>query len=207
MLIPFYTLVNRYNLVGDVKGIIHVGAHELEEKVAYDMFGINNVFWFEAIDDKVEQMRQRYPETNLIHATVSDKDDEEVEFIVTNNYQSSSMLELDMHKTIYPEITETRRFKTKTKTLDTMADTYEKMKECNFMNLDIQGAELKALMGAEKLLVNVDYIYTEVNVAPLYKGCPMIWDIDNYLGSKGFARLDTNITNQMWGDAFYYKLK
>jgi FkbM family methyltransferase len=206
MLIPLYTLVKRYNL-DDIKGIIHVGAHELEEKVAYDMFGIRNVFWFDAIEEKVEQMKQRYPEVEIINATVSDKDDEEVEFIVTNNYQSSSILELEMHKTIYPDITETRRFKTKTVTLDTMAKTHEKMKECNFINLDIQGAELKALKGAENLLPNVDYIYTEVNVAPLYKDCPMIWDIDNYLGSKGFARLDTSITNQMWGDAFYYRLK
>jgi FkbM family methyltransferase len=206
MLIPLYTLVKRYNLT-DIKGVIHVGAHELEEKIAYDMFGINNVFWVEAIEEKVTQMKQRYPEVEIINATISDKDDEEVEFIVTNNYQSSSMLELEMHKTLYPEITETRRFKSKTVTLDTMAKKYEKMKDCNFINLDIQGAELKALQGAENLLSNVDYIYTEVNVAPLYKGCPMIWDIDNYLGSKGFARLDTSITNQMWGDAFYYRLK
>lgn len=206
MLIPFYTLVNRYKLI-DIKGIIHVGAHELEEKTAYDMFGIRNVFWFDAIEEKVNDMKKRYPEVEIINATVSDKDDEEVEFIVTNNYQSSSFLELEMHKTIYPEITEKTRFKTKTVTLDTLSKTYPKMKECNFMNLDIQGAELKALKGAEELLAGVDYIYTEVNVAPLYKNCPMVWEIDNYLGSKGFARLDTSITNQMWGDAFYYRLK
>jgi FkbM family methyltransferase len=205
MIVPFHLLVEKYNL-DNIKGILHIGAHELEEKKYYDIFNINNVVWVDAIQEKVDQMKQKYPDENIICATISDKDNEEVEFIVTNNFQSSSFLELDLHKKFYPHILEKSRFKTKTTSIKTLAETHPEIKNCNFINLDIQGTELKALQGMSELLDKVDYIYTEVNVANLYKDCGMMWDIDRYLFNKGFVRFDTHITEQLWGDAFYYKM-
>ena len=45
------------------------------------------------------------------------------------------------------------------------------MDNVNFLNLDIQGAELKALKSLQDYLHKVDYIYTEVNVDYLYVDC------------------------------------
>ena len=34
--------------VGDIKGVIHIGAHEAEELSGYSNFGISKVLWVEA---------------------------------------------------------------------------------------------------------------------------------------------------------------
>ena len=53
------------------------------------------------------------------------------------------------------------------------------MCDYNFLNLDIQGAELLALRGIEDNLKFIDYIYTEVNTGEVYKNCAKVYEIDN----------------------------
>jgi hypothetical protein len=55
------------------------------------------------------------------------------------------------------------------------------------------------------LLKNFRYAYIEVNKAELYKGCPMIQEIDAYLADFGFRRVEVKWTNWSWGDAFFIK--
>ena len=78
----------------------------------------------------------------------------------------------------------------------------------NFINLDIQGTELKALKGMDYYLKFVDYIYTEVNSCEVYKGCTIISDLDDYLNNYGFKRVKTSwVEDKTWGDAFYIRDK
>ena len=44
----------------------------------------------------------------------------------------------------------------------------------NFLNIDIQGAELLALKGMGSLISYFDYIYLEVNKAHVYKKCALV---------------------------------
>ena len=75
------------------------------------------------------------------------------------------------------------------------------------MNLDIQGVELKAIKSMEKYLPNIKYIYTEANTEEVYKGCDLLTDIDQYLETHGFKRIETSIYKQYgWGDAFYSRV-
>lgn len=76
----------------------------------------------------------------------------------------------------------------------------------NFLNLDIQGAELMALKGFGDLLHKIDYIYSEVNQEELYKDCALIQDLDNYLSKYRFKRVISTMTQFGWGDAFYIKV-
>lgn len=75
----------------------------------------------------------------------------------------------------------------------------------NFINLDIQGAELKALRGMEAWLPKIDYIYTEVNQEYVYEGCALVGEIDAYLAQFGFRRVETVWHANAWGDAFYVR--
>ena len=86
---------------------------------------------------------------------------ETVKFNVSNNGQSSSILELGLHKQFHPHVHYVSSFESKTKLLKDIICNYNI--EYNFLNLDIQGAELKALKGMEEYLNKFDYIYIEVN--------------------------------------------
>jgi hypothetical protein len=71
--------------------------------------------------------------------------------------------------------------------------------------LDIQGAELLALKGFGDFLNKISKVYVEVNTNYLYKNCSLIQEIDDYLLKFKFKRVETNMTQFEWGDAFYIK--
>ena len=96
-------------------------------------------------------------------------------------------------------------FNAKTKLLKDILPKYNIV--CNFLNFDIQGAELKALKGMEEYLPSVDYLYTEVNSDYVYKGCALIGELDEYLKPFGLRRVETKWTDCKWGDAFYMRHK
>lgn len=206
MLIPLSDLVHRFGL--KISGVLHIGAHECEESLAYSQCGVNpdDVLWLEGNKDLVHKMKQRVPSTKIHHVVVSDTDNKDVSFIVTNNYQSSSILELENHKVFYPGIHEIARQAAKTKTVDTFfVEQNEPMAKYNFVNIDIQGAELLALKGMTKFLTHVDYLYLEVNDTHLYKDGALMSEIDDYLRPLGFTRVETVMTAYKWGDALYIK--
>lgn len=206
MLIPFSELKFKKN----VHGIIHIGAHDCEERILYLMnfhnITDNEIVWIDALKNKVESIKENYPSIIIFNECISDKDNEIVIFNVTNNYQSSSFLNLKEHRNEHPDIYEIEKIEMKTKTLKTLYNENNfKHDQFNFMALDIQGAELLALKGAENILNFIDYIYLEVNTKELYENCALLNDIDSYLKTFGFNRETILMTTHGWGDAFYVK--
>jgi FkbM family methyltransferase len=202
MLISLHELVQKYNI--NFKGILHVGAHECEELEDYEKYIIRNkILWIDALQDKVELNKTRYPDLLIEQAVVSDKV-EIVKFNRSNNGQSSSFLEFGLHETFHPQVHYVESFQVETKTLKDILCNYNI--EYNFLNLDIQGVELKALKGMEEYLHKVDYIYTEVNSDYVYKDCSLITEIDEYLKPFGLERVETKWCGDFrWGDAFYIR--
>ena len=202
MLISLHELFKKYNI--KFKGILHVGAHECEEINDYCIYiQPNNILWVEALEDKVKLCKSRYPNTFIENAVVSDKV-EIVKFNRSNNGQSSSILELGLHKHFHPQVWYTNSYEVETKMLKDIIYKYNI--EYNFLNLDIQGAELKALKGMEEYLPKVDYIYTEVNSDYVYENCCIVTELDSYLEKFGLFRVETQwCENYRWGDAFYVR--
>jgi FkbM family methyltransferase len=190
-----------------VTGSFHVGAHDCEELGFYNQLGLQkqDVVWVDAIPVKVQEAAQRgIP--NVYNAVITDKDDEEVSFNVSNNGQSSSVLEFGTHSQEHPSVVYIYKMNQKSVTIDTF---FERNKidasKLNFWNFDIQGAELMALKGAIGSIQHVDVMYLEVNEKELYKNCGLITDIDQFLSTYHFKRVLTKMTPHGWGDALYIK--
>lgn len=204
MVLQLDVLVRIYGL--RPTGVLHLGAHEGEEAEAYQRAGIRRVVWVEGNPELVDGLRERVEPRGhrVFGALVSDRQGEAVRFHVTNNFQSSSILELGTHLEHHPEVHVTHTLDLETTTVDSLAREHD-FSGLNFMNLDLQGAEMKALRGAAETLRDVDYVYSEVNREAVYKNCPHISEIDGYLGGYGLNRVVTKWSPAGWGDALYVR--
>lgn len=206
MLIPINYLLETFN--PQITGILHVGAHECEELEVYKAIGVKSdkIYWVEAMPDKVHLMKSKGVQ-NIYKALVDDIDGKTVDFKITNNGQSSSILDFGSHSKHHPHVHVISSNQMFTTRLDTLIDTNNiPIHSLNFLNLDIQGVELRALKSMEKYLSNIQYIYTEVNTEYVYKDCNLIDEIDEFLSRHGFTRVCTKMCgNYGWGDAFYLK--
>jgi len=206
MLIP--DLFEKYKYCIPSKGILHIGAHICEERNLYNSINMTDdkVLWIEAVSEIVDKVKKENSNINIIEAVITDKDNEYVNFMITNNFESSSIFNFETHLIEHPHVIETERRQLKTTTINTLFDnnniSYDKF---DFINIDLQGAELKALQGATKILPYIKFIYSEVNVKKLYDGAVLLPDLDDFLKNYGFIRMETVMTKHGWGDALYVK--
>lgn len=90
----------------------------------------------------------------------------------------------------------------------------------DFLKLDIQGAELLALEGAENVLTRTGVIHCEVEFAPIYRGQCLFPEIQSHLSDRGFSLIDIAIPHRyaylnaagidgrdrlLWGDAIFFR--
>lgn len=206
MLITFED-INNILLSNNIKvnGSLHIGAHECEELSFYNKLNIKNqdIIWIEAIPKKVEEAKKNGIQ-NIYNAVITDKDDEDVTFHISNNVQSSSVLEFGTHSQEHPWVVYVDHIQQKTITIDTFFERNNlDISKYDFWNFDIQGAELMALKGATKSIKYAKAIYLEVNEKELYENCGLIHEIDSFLSQYKFKRVLTNMTHHGWGDALY----
>tara|TARA_Y100000992_G_scaffold289837_1_gene244777 strand:+ start:2240 stop:3001 length:762 start_codon:yes stop_codon:yes gene_type:complete len=201
-------LLEKYKI--KINGVFHIGAHDCEELYFYERFlkiNRDNVYWIEAIEKKVEQAKIRgIP--NIYNLLITDSDNDNIDFNISNNVQSSSILELGMHMSEHPDIHYISKVNMKTQTIDTFFNINNINNIIlNFWNLDIQGAELLALKGGINSLRHVDVLYLEVNEKELYSKCALINELDSFLLENNFQRMITQMTKHGWGDAIYISKK
>jgi hypothetical protein len=209
MLISYDDVINDLKHHGiQINGVLHIGAHECEELPFYESMGLSRdrILWIDGNKEKVE-WAQQHGIPNVYHALITEEDDKEISFHITNNGQSSSILELGTHQYHHPHVHYIETRKEKGITIDTFfRRNHLSMHYYDFWNLDIQGAELMALKGATQALEFPKAIYIEINMEELYKGCALVEELDRYLAVYGMKRIRTHVTEYNWGDALYLKV-
>ncbi len=206
MLIP--TIFSTFPECIPEKGILHIGAHMCEERALYNSIkiGDNDTLWIEAIGEIVAYVKKINENINIVQAVITDKDDEELSFMITNNKESSSIFNFGTHAIEHPHVFEIERRRLKSITLNTLFERNNIPHDrFDFINIDIQGAELKALKGSTRILPHIKAIYAEVNEKMLYEGAVLLPELDEYLATFNFKRVITNMTQHGWGDALYIK--
>jgi len=208
MLISLDGLVKKYDM--KVVGTLHIGAHFGEEVKDYIDLGIKNLCFFEPISRTVDilhgQLAEYADQANIqLWPYALGNQDCDVEMYVSDHEgMCSSVLRPKIVLEQYPGIKFPRKERVKMVRLD---DCDLDPADYNFMNIDVQGYELEVLKGAENLLNNIDYVYTEINVAEVYANAPHVDELDKFLSTYGFSRVETDLSGTTWGDAFYIKEK
>ena len=180
----------------NIKGVIHIGAHNCEEKAFYNSIGINDIFWIDA----------NAKHDNIHNYLVSDSDGEEYTFNISNNTESSSIYDMKLHLIEYPYITYDNSIKIKSNTIDTIYTLNNIDKKIyNMWNICVQGAELKALQGGINNINNINVIFKKVYNKELYNNFYTAYDIDIFLLKYNFYRVITEYTINGWGVALYVK--
>lgn len=191
------------------QGIMHVGANLGQEIPAYKASRAKICLYFEPIPDifaKLKSNLENIPNHYPLQQLISDADGEEVVFNITNNSLSSSMLPLGKHSVLYPQIKYVESFKIQTITLDTIVNKQFSQDNFDLLVMDVQGAELKVLNGANNLLENqLIYVYAEVSEEPLYEGGCTFEELTAFLKNYGFRLKNLSMNYNNWGDALYVK--
>jgi len=189
-----------------ISGIIQIGAHHGNEYETLKKLS-ENILMFEPQKEVYQKLFNKLGSMpNLIIENKALGSSSGTMCMYTeqaNQGQSSSLLIPQLHCVQYPGIKFTGTEQVEVITLNEYFN--DKLFNYNLLTLDVQGYELEVLKGSTDILLKVDYILCEVNRAELYKGCPMVEEIDSFLNDYGFKRDVTSWDGYTWGDALYIK--
>jgi hypothetical protein len=184
-----------------IKGVLHIGSHNCEEEFFYNSLNIKNIIWVDALNTKQEEKRE-----NIYEALITDKDNVEYTFNISNNTESSSIFDMKTHSHYHPDTYYVDTKKLKSTTIDTFYKNNDiDVGKYDMWNICIQGSELLALLGGSNNISSLKAIYIKIYTTEIYEGCPMINDIDSYLSGFNFSRVLTEISVYKWGYALYVR--
>ena len=170
-------------------GIIHMGGHRGQEAPIYDWFNKKTI-WVEAnpniLDDLIDNVGL-YTNQIVIHALLSDKDKEIVEFNLSSNDGASSSLFKFGKDDLHSAVKMRSSIKLETTKLDSMVkDRNININEYDFWVMDLQGAELLTLRGSTNSLINCKFIYSEISQEDVYDKGAQWWELKKFLNTHGF---------------------
>jgi FkbM family methyltransferase len=176
-----------------VSGVIHVGANSGQERDLYACHKLH-VVWIEPIPEVFEALStniENYPNQIAFQRLLTDQDGAEHVFHIANNGgASSSILELKLHKDIWPGVDYEKSVKLRSTTLDSLIEKEQiDIGKYDALIMDTQGSELLVLKGAVSALRAFRFVKTEVPDFESYVGCCQLKDIDSYLRLNGFREI------------------
>ena len=174
----------------DIKGVIHVGAHDGEEVQYYQRMGIDNILCFEPIPGIVNLFKETYPDVK-IYKMVLGTENKKVNFNITNDGrqgQASSLYEplLEQYAMTggVKEVisVEMQRF-------DTFLSKHKvNPNDYDCVVIDVQGAELDVLIGMGAYIENYKYYNIECSEQATYLGGATAAQVIDYMDKHGFIQ-------------------
>jgi len=202
------------------RGIIHVGADVGQEVPQYLDYGFKNIILIEANPQSYKALEAKfgsYANVELFNYAICNRNGD-VDFHIhtsrSGSTEPASILPMKRFKEIVKSLHTTDTIRVPAITLDSLIETHGICAgDYNFINIDIQGAELLALRGATKLISALDAVISEVNLIEMYENGALEREIVAFLAGHGFEKrhavyhplYDENSTFAAWGECLFLR--
>lgn len=188
--------------------VIHAGASLVQERHKYKSSGFEPVIWVEALPDIVEKAKGLlvdFPRQVILQATLFEFDNKMIDFNrASNGGQSSSILQMGIHKIIHSDVSEGVTEKYLSKKLDTLISENGFLNNYSLLVFDLQGAELQALRGSLDCLSRAKAVWIEVSTIKVYRRQALFAEISAFLNEKGFELVAHDLIGKNYmGDALF----
>jgi FkbM family methyltransferase len=175
-----------------VRVIFDVGAADGRTSIHYhEIFPEARIHAFEPFGQHLKKLRlvaQKNPKIQVHEVAASNANGSATFYCTSGEYSNSLCVpndntgsQFDKHLKVKDVIQVT------TRTIDSICQE-SGIDKIDILKMDIQGAELHALKGAEKLLQDkkVRLIYTEVSFMPIYSDGVLFYQLSDYLAKFGY---------------------
>lgn len=92
-----------------------------------------------------------------------------------------------------------------TETLDSFCER-NAVSQIDFIHMDVQGAELKVLAGAKRMLPQIKAVWMEVAFEATYAGQPLEPEASRWMAERGFRKIH-QVSYGPEGDALYFNMR
>lgn len=199
--------------------ILDIGGCEGEESIRYSrIFPNATIFSFEPLPKNQEMVIEnieKYETKNvkLVPFAVSDEAGIS-QFYVSSGHPENQSSDLDWDfgnkssSLLPPDSKNNHDWLQFNEKIDVPTITLEsffmenKIKEVDFIHMDVQGAELKVLLGAKESIKNIKAVWLEVSDLEIYKNQPLRKDVERFMKSNGFYLAKSDMQGN-FGDQFY----
>ena len=201
-------------------GIVHVGADVGQEVAQYLGYGFERIILIEANPDSYEILLSKFGDNSNIRVfnyAICDKEgvvDFHIHTSRSGSTEPASILPMKRFKEIVKTLHTAKTIQVPSITLDALFQRNGVTpSDYNFINIDIQGAELLALRGATTILPSIDVVMSEVNLLEMYEGGALEDEIVAFLAGHGFEKrhavyhtlYDETSTFPAWGECLFVK--
>lgn len=197
------------------EGVLQIGANNGQEIKKFAREGINYGVFVEPLPKVFQQLSNsvsRHPGYLAINALCAAEPGLAKTFFVSNNAgESSSMLKPTGHLDMHPEVGFGEELVLRTSTVDEIIGNLlhegreELVNKLDMLYIDVQGAELDVLKGAQKFLGKADFVFAEVSHGGLYEGDTSVLSIIKFLEEQHFKLAFSYFNKHGWGDALFIK--
>ena len=196
--------------------IFDVGAHYGETALIYkEVFSDARIYSFEPFGESVEKFLENtksYPQIKLFRSAFSNRSGESIFYSNSSDATNSLLNSNRTNSWIDKDTRNNSAITVQTDTIDNFCE-HNKIDHIDILKLDVQGAELLVLEGAERMLSSnkIDMIFSEVEFIEIYENQALFHNVTGFLAKYGYKLFGLYEMHCLengqiaWGDAIYLK--